>query len=88
LKIPRNLHGRGGFGLVLMATAAVTAAFFLATTAVAVLVSGPSKAPPARRNPPNEQARAACYPAPRRCKGFAGAPRLEGGIFPVIGVAR
>ncbi|HML14510.1 MAG TPA: MFS transporter [Xanthobacteraceae bacterium] len=35
------LYGRGGFGLVLMATAAVTAAFFLATTAIAVLVSGP-----------------------------------------------
>jgi len=35
------LHGRGGFSLVLMATAAVTAAFFVATAAIAVLVSGP-----------------------------------------------
>ncbi len=34
------LHGRGGFDLVLMATAAVTAVFFVATAAIAVLVSG------------------------------------------------
>jgi MFS family permease len=38
------LHGRGGFSLVLMATAVVTAAFFIATTAIAVLVSGPEHA--------------------------------------------
>jgi MFS family permease len=37
------LHGHGGFPLVLMATAVVTAAFFLATTAIAVLVSGPEQ---------------------------------------------
>jgi predicted MFS family arabinose efflux permease len=35
------LYVRGGFDLVLMATAGVTAVFFVATAAIAVLVSGP-----------------------------------------------